>query len=63
MKEVDKSYQQLLDEIHLVFQEGRKNATIAVNTHLVQTYWSIGQYIVEFEQEGEKRAVYGDALI
>ena len=63
MKEVDKSYQQLLDEIHLVFQEGRKNATIAVNTHLVQTYWSIGQYIVEFEQDGKATAVYGKQLI
>lgn len=65
MKAIEKqaSYQQLLDQINLVYQEGRKKAAIAVNAHLVQTYWSIGQYIVEFEQKGEKRAVYGHELI
>jgi len=64
MKKMDKaSYQQLLEQINLVYQAGRKQASIAVNAHLVKTYWSIGQYIVEFEQNGEKRAVYGNALI
>lgn len=64
MKDVNKaSYQQLLEQINFVYREGRKQASIAVNAHLVQTYWSIGQYIVEFEQNGKKRAVYGNALI
>jgi predicted nuclease of restriction endonuclease-like (RecB) superfamily len=34
-----------------------------VNQYLVETYWKIGQYIVEFEQEGKQRAEYGKALI
>ena len=65
MKEISKSasYQELLEKINLIYQEGRKNASIAINAHLVQTYWLIGQYVVEFEQQGEKRATYGNALI
>jgi len=47
----------------LVYQEGRKKAAIAVNAHLVQTYWSIGQYIVEFEQKGSATATYGKQLL
>jgi predicted nuclease of restriction endonuclease-like (RecB) superfamily len=30
---------------------------------LVQTYWNIGQHLVEFEQKGEAKAVYGDGLL
>jgi predicted nuclease of restriction endonuclease-like (RecB) superfamily len=34
-----------------------------VNTVLVQTYWLIGRYIVEFEQEGKEKADYGSNLL
>ena len=30
---------------------------------MVETYWQIGRYIVEFEQGGKQRAEYGQALI
>lgn len=33
-----------------------------VNTILVQTYWEIGKYIVEFEQKGNEKAEYGSQL-
>ena len=29
-----------------------------VNTTLVQTYWHIGQRLVEFEQDGNEKAEY-----
>jgi hypothetical protein len=29
----------------------------------VETYWKVGQYIVEYEQQGEGKAVYGKALL
>jgi hypothetical protein len=35
----------------------------AVNTHITETYWHVGQHIVEFEQGGKVRADYGKALI
>jgi hypothetical protein len=43
--------------------QGLRQAVLAVNSHLVDTYWKVGQYIVEFEQKGEERAVYGKGLL
>ena len=56
-------YSYLVDRISETFIQGRNKATIAVNQHLVETYWKIGEYIVEFEQEGKERAEYGKSLI
>ncbi len=36
---------------------------MAVNTAMVETYWHIGQYIVEFEQGGKAKAAYGKGLL
>lgn len=58
-----KDYQSLVGQISEVYQQGQKNATIAVNAHLVETYWKIGQHIVEFEQGGNARAEYGKMLL
>jgi len=58
-----KKYQQLIDQIAEIYQKGRQRAAAAVNTNLVETYWTIGQYIVEFEQGGKERATYGTGLI
>jgi len=30
---------------------------------LVETYWQVGKYIVEFEQKGKSKAVYGENLL
>ena len=35
---------------------------LEVNSILVQTYWEIGRYIVEFEQGGNEKAEYGSQL-
>jgi hypothetical protein len=56
MKELiksDNNYQALITQISDTYRQGQRNATIAVNSHLVETYWKIGQDIVEFEQEGK----------
>ncbi len=58
-----KKYDQLIQQISETYLRGQKNAAVSVNTHLVQTYWQIGRYIVEFEQKGMHRAEYGKALI
>ena len=57
------NYDQLIHQISETYIQGQKNAVVAVNAHLVQTYWQIGQYIVEFEQVGKQRAEYGKSLI
>jgi len=41
----------------------RQSAYRAVNTLMVQTYWQVGQRIVEREQQGQERADYGEQLI
>jgi len=63
--EITKSnnYHELVELISETYIKGRNSAAIAINQHLVQTYWNIGQYIVEFEQNGKLKAEYGKALI
>lgn len=56
-------YKQLLGQIAHDYQRGQVRAVQAVNTHLLATYWQVGQRIVEFEQGGKERAAYGKALI
>jgi len=56
-------YEQLLVTISSAYEVGRVRAVNAVNVELVQTYWEIGQYIVEFEQAGMQKADYGKGLL
>ncbi len=57
------SYQSLLQRISDTYVSGQRQAAQAVNTHLLKTYWQIGQYIVEFEQDGDAKAEYGKHLL
>ncbi len=57
------SYQELISKIGLSIDEGRRLAARNVNSVLVATYWSVGRWIVEFEQRGQDRAAYGEMLI
>lgn len=57
------AYQHLVDDIGNLLTEARQHIATAANSVLVKTYWTIGQYIVEFEQQGKAKAVYGDELI
>ncbi len=56
-------YQQLLNTLSDAYVKGYQKLVIAVNSNMVQTYWEIGQYIVEFEQGGILKAKYGKALL
>jgi predicted nuclease of restriction endonuclease-like (RecB) superfamily len=57
------NYQSLLRQISDTYTDGQRQAAQAVNTNLLETYWQIGRYIVEFEQEGASKAKYGKALL
>ncbi|MGA7935988.1 MAG: PDDEXK nuclease domain-containing protein [Kovacikia sp.] len=57
------SYQGLIELISDCLTQGRVQAAKQVNTVLLQTYWQIGRYIVEFEQGGQERAEYGSRLL
>jgi hypothetical protein len=56
-------YVELHHEIALVVESARSAAARSVNPLMTTTYWEIGRRIVEFEQGGEVRAAYGEALI
>lgn len=56
-------YRELIHQISSFIEQGRQRAIQAVNAQLLETYWEVGRYIVEFEQKGENRAEYGKALL
>jgi len=56
-------YQGLVQQISETFLQGQRQAVITVNSQLVATYWKVGQYIVEYEQKGKERAMYGKGLL
>lgn len=56
-------YQHLVSRISDRYQLGQSRAVAAVNTSMLETYWSIGEYIVEFEQGGKAKAEYGQGLL
>lgn len=56
-------YNHLLDNISETFTDGKVKAFNAANIALVETYWKIGQHIVEFEQDGNAKAEYGAGLL
>lgn len=63
-KEISTSqYQHLKEQIGELLRQGREQASKAVNTILVKTYWQIGRHIVEFEQGGKEKAEYGTELL
>jgi predicted nuclease of restriction endonuclease-like (RecB) superfamily len=62
MKIETKNYDTLIDGIGKLLHAGRQKAAREVNTILVNTYWEIGKYIVEFEQNGNEKAEYGTKL-
>jgi predicted nuclease of restriction endonuclease-like (RecB) superfamily len=57
------NYTSLVSQIGILLQKGRAHAAYAVNTVLVMTYWEIGKYIVEYEQDGNEKAEYGTELL
>jgi predicted nuclease of restriction endonuclease-like (RecB) superfamily len=59
----DKTYQDLLDRISQIYDEGRLRSFQAVDAHMTETYWKIGHDVVEYEQGGKAKAQYGKALI
>jgi predicted nuclease of restriction endonuclease-like (RecB) superfamily len=56
------AYDRLIKGIGQLLLAGREKAAYEVNSILVQTYWEIGKYIVEFEQGGNEKAEYGAQL-
>ncbi len=57
------NFESLVDHISQVQDVLQAQAAHAVNLSLTARNWLVGYYIVEYEQQGEDRAKYGDNLI
>ena len=53
----------LFERIAEIIQESRSHVAKAVNTAMVYTYFGVGRYIFEFEQNGNLRASYGKGVL
>jgi len=62
MSTSNQKYSELIDSIGSTLQKVRENAIKAVNNELVKANLKIGQYIVEYEQQGKEKADYGRSL-
>jgi hypothetical protein len=58
-----RGYSELLSGIAALLAEGRRVAARSVNAALTTTYWLVGRRLVEHEQHGEPRAIYGSELL
>jgi predicted nuclease of restriction endonuclease-like (RecB) superfamily len=50
---------ELLTAIRSILNQARTQLQQTVNHTMVETYWQVGRLIIEDEQQGEKRATYG----
>ena len=53
----------LADKIACIINEGKNALALNINATIIQTYWNIGRYIVEFEQSGKSKSQYGTAML
>lgn len=58
-QQVMKREEQLFETVSALVEKSRQHIAKAVNTTMVYTYFGIGKYIVEYEQNGGSRAEYG----
>ena len=63
MAAIPENYNNIHAGIVEVLKTARSAAARNVNALMAATYWEIGRRIVQSEQAGEKRAVYGELLI
>ena len=57
------NFETLANQIDTIQHTLQAQAAHAVNLALTSRNWLIGYYIVEFEQNGEDRAAYGEQLL
>jgi len=63
ISDTNTEYRSLLEKIGNRYEAGRLSIADYIHTEIVDSYWHIGQYIVEFEQGGRAKAGYGKGLL
>ena len=59
----DAAYLNVLGDVIELLEAGRRAAARSVNAIMTVSYWKIGWRIVESEQQGDGRAMYGSSII
>lgn len=57
------NYNNLIVDIWTIISNSRQKVITSINTVLIETYWNIWKYIVEYEQKWEERAEYWKSLL
>ena len=53
----------LINSVKEVIIQSRQRVFRMINTSLLDTYWNIGKLIIEYEQNGNSKAVYGKSTL
>jgi predicted nuclease of restriction endonuclease-like (RecB) superfamily len=56
-------YNAILSDIAGLLESARRAAARSVNAVITATYWEIGRRLVEYQQQGRKRAEYGEKVL
>jgi hypothetical protein len=56
-------YDVIISGVVELLEQARRASSRAVNSIMTATYWEIGRRIVEYEQQGKRRAQYGAQLL
>lgn len=54
---------ELVSSIEKTVSQAKEKLASSVNSTMTETYWLIGKYIVETEQNGQIKAAYGTKLL
>lgn len=56
-------FEKMISDIEALVNTSKNELATSINKVMTVTYWSIGKYIVEFEQDGNAKAAYGKNLL
>jgi len=57
------TYQSFSEDLYILIKEARKQVVRSINSILTATYWEVGRRIIQYEQNGKRRAKYGQELL
>lgn len=60
---VDNSLLSLADSIATEVYNAKSRLAMNMSAVMVRTYWTVGKYIVEYEQNGSAKAKYGSSMM
>lgn len=56
-------FEKLVTNIEKIVSKAKESVSYSINHTITETYWMIGKYIVETEQDGKIRATYGSKML